>query len=80
MDLSLAGVVGAAVGFGVGLVDYGLIASIVRRALERRPGLIEPRRADLLMKVLFVVNAIVFAALGWWLGVTVAGTGLPAPN
>ena len=65
MDLSLAGVVGAAVGIGVGLVDYGLIASIVRRALERRPGLIEPRRADLLMKVLFVVNAIVFAALGW---------------
>ena len=79
MDLSLAGVVGAAVGIGVGLVDYGLIASIVRRALERRPGLIEPRRADLLMKVLFVVNAIVFAALGWWLGVT-AGTGLPAPG
>ena len=80
MDLSLAGVVGAAVGICVGLVDYGLIASIVRRALERRPGLIEPRRADLLMKVLFVVNAIVFAALGWWLGVSVAGTGLPAPG
>ncbi len=80
MELSLAGVVGAAVGVGVGLVDYGVVASLVRRALERRPGLMKPRWADLLMKVLFVVNAVVFAALGWWLGVTVAGTGLPAPN
>ncbi len=79
MDLSLAGVIGAAVGIGIGLVDYGVIASVIRRALERRPGWIEPRRADLLMKALFVANAIVFAALGWWLGVTVAGTGLPAP-
>jgi len=80
MDLSLAGVVGAAVGVGVGLIDYGVIGSMIRRALERRPGWIGPRRADLLMKVLFVANAAVFAALGWWLGVSVAGTGLPAPN
>ena len=43
MELSLAGVIGAAVGIGVGLVDYGVIASIVRRALERRPGWIKPR-------------------------------------
>ncbi len=80
MDLSLAGVVGAAVGIGVGLIDFGVIGSVLRRAFERWPGWIEPRRADLLMKVLFVVNAVVFAALGWWLGVTVAGTGLPAPG
>lgn len=80
MELSLAGVVGAAVGIGVGLVDFGVIASVVRRALERRPGWVEPRRADLLMKVLFVANAAVFAALGWWFGVSVAGTGLPAPG
>ncbi|WP_026783455.1 hypothetical protein [Pleomorphomonas koreensis] len=80
MELSLAGVIGAAVGIGVGLIDYGLIASLIRRALERRPGLLDPRRADLLMKVLFVANAVAFAILGWWLGVTVAGTGLPAPG
>ena len=80
MELSLAGVVGAAVGIGVGLVDYGVIASLVRRALERSPGRLSPRQADLLMKVLFVANAILFGFLGWKLGVTVAGTGLPAPG
>lgn len=80
MDLSLAGAVGAAIGVGIGIVDYGVIASVLRRAFERQPGLIEPRRANLLMKVVFVVNAFVFAVLGWWLGVTVAGTGLPAPG
>lgn len=80
MELSLAGVIGAAVGIGVGLIDYGVIASLIRKALERRPGRINPRQADVLMKVLFVANAVAFAVLGWWLGVTVAGTGLPAPG
>jgi len=80
MELSLAGVIGAAVGIGVGLIDYGVIASVIRRALERRPGRINPRYANVMMKVLFVANAVAFAVLGWWLGVTVAGTGLPAPG
>ena len=80
MELSLAGVIGAAVGIGVGLIDYGVIASLIRKALERRPGLINPRQADVMMKVLFVANAVAFGVLGWWLGVTVAGTGLPAPG
>jgi len=76
-DLPLACVIGAVVGVGIGLIDYGVIAAVIRRALERRPDLVTAERMNLLMKVLFVVNALVFAGLGWWLGVSVAGTGLP---
>jgi hypothetical protein len=78
MELPLAGVIGAVVGVGVGLVDYGVFAAVIRRAILRSPGRLDPRQADLLMKGVFVVNVVAFAVLGWSLGVSVAGTGLPA--
>ena len=78
MELSLPGLVGAVVGVGVGLIDYGLVASLVRRAAERSgraAGTVRRTGAgmDLLMKVLFVVNGLVFAGLGYWFGATVGG-------
>jgi hypothetical protein len=100
MELPLPGIIGAAVGIGIGLVDYGLVASLVRRAAGRRIGLLSPRATEALMRVLFVVNACrrigllspratealmrvlfvvnacAFGALGWWFGVSMAGTGL----
>ena len=77
MDLPLAGVIGAVVGTGVGLIDYGIIAGIIRRLIAKQAGNIDPRRVDLVMKGVFVVNTLVFAGLGWWVGVSVAGYGLP---
>jgi len=76
-DLPLAGVFGAALGVLVGLIDYAVVASLVRRALARLGGAPDRKRADLVMKVVFVVNALVFAALGWWVGVSVIGIGVP---
>jgi hypothetical protein len=81
MELSLPVIIGAAVGLGVGVLDYGIIAALLRRALAKgRP---EPggagasnRRHDLLFKLLFVVNALAFAAVGALLGSQVAGYGL----
>ncbi len=75
-DLPLAGVLGAAVGVAVGLIDYAVVAGLVRRAIARSGAPLDPKRTDLLMKALFVVNAVVFAALGWWVGVSVIGVGV----
>jgi hypothetical protein len=75
-DLPLAGVIGAVVGVGVGILDYGIIASLIRRLIARQRETVDPARVELVMKGLFVVNALVFAALGWWVGVSVAGIGI----
>lgn len=76
-DLPLAGVLGAAFGVAVGLIDYAVVAGLVRRAIAKGGLKLDPGQADLLMKALFVVNAVVFAALGWWAGVSVVGVGVP---
>ena len=75
-DLPLSGIIGAVVGIGIGLVDFGLVASFVRRLLTGRMARLSPRATEGLMRVLFLVNALVFGALGWWFGVSMAGTGL----
>ena len=76
MDLPLSGVIGAAVGVAVGLLDYGIIASLIRRTIARQKEQPDPARVDLVMKGVFVANAVVFAALGWWVGVSVSGIGV----
>lgn len=79
MDLPLSGVIGAAVGVGVGLIDYAIIAGLIRKLIARQAERVDPRRVDLVMKGVFVVNILVFAMLGWWVGVSVAGIGVPPP-
>jgi hypothetical protein len=75
-DLPLSGVIGAAVGLAVGVLDYGLLAGLIRRMVARPPETIDPARVDRVLKGVFVVNALVFAALGWWVGVSVSGIGI----
>ncbi|WP_181707085.1 hypothetical protein [Chthonobacter rhizosphaerae] len=79
MDLPLSGVIGAAVGLGVGILDFAVIAALVRRTLGRMNATPDPKRMDLVMRGLFVVNALVFAGLGWWVGVSVSGLGAAGP-
>ncbi|WP_181701866.1 hypothetical protein [Chthonobacter albigriseus] len=76
MDLPLSGIIGAVFGVGVGLLDYALIAGVIRRFIAKQDEVVDPRRMDLVMKGLFVVNAVVFAILGWWVGVSVSGYGV----
>ena len=78
MELSLPGLIGAVFGLGVGVIDYGLIAMLIRRAVERKGTAaplirVGPTALDRVMKVVFVVNALVFAGLGYWFGSTVGG-------
>lgn len=79
MEVSLPGLIGAGVGLVVGLIDYGLIAMLIRRAVEKLrevPGTVKrsgAERLDRVLKVVFVVNCLVFAGLGYWFGATVGG-------
>ena len=79
MELSLPGLIGAAVGVMVGLIDYGLVAMLIRRAMEKRSASGAPASGagpislDVLLKVVFVVNCLVFAGLGYWFGASIGG-------
>ena len=77
MEVSLAGLIGALVGLGIGVVDFGFVAMVLRRAMEKRTGssgvIRRPETLEAVLKVAFVVNAIVFAGLGYWFGAAMAG-------
>ncbi|MDK9694932.1 MAG: hypothetical protein OEL76_00915 [Siculibacillus sp.] len=77
MEVSLAGLIGAFVGLMIGIVDFGFVAMLLRRALEKRTGstgvIRRPGTLETVLKAAFVVNAIVFAGLGYWFGATMAG-------
>ena len=77
MELSLAGLVGALFGLVIGVIDFGFVAMLLRRAWEKRTGSAGVVRSsdglETILKVAFVVNALVFAGLGYWFGVAMAG-------
>ena len=78
MELSLPGLVGAVFGVGIGVLDFGIVASMIRRAMEKRGGRDGAVKggagaSEGFLKVLFVINALVFAGLGYWFGSRVGG-------
>lgn len=73
MTLSLAGLVGALVGAMIGVIDFGFVAMMLRRASDKRIAAGGQGLSEAVLKVAFVVNALVFAGLGYWFGATMAG-------
>ncbi len=78
MGISLPGIIGAAIGVGIGILDFGMIAALVRRAIAARKAKdpAAPTRGRVgegVMKILFALNALLFAALGYWFGSTIGG-------
>ncbi|MCE1237043.1 MAG: hypothetical protein LWW93_11880 [Hyphomicrobiales bacterium] len=76
MEISLAGLIGGFVGAVIGVMDFGMIAALLRRAWENKPAIGDQgltRRREALLKVAFVVNLAVFVALGYWFGVSMTG-------
>jgi hypothetical protein len=77
MTLSLPGLIGALVGGMVGMLDFGLVVAILRRAREKadpmsaRPSDTGSRQR--ILKVAFGLNLVVFAGLGYWFGVAMTG-------
>ena len=69
--MSLAGMIGAVMGLGIGILDFGMIASLLRRAMAARKT--QAGFGSGTMTVLFVINALVFSGLGYWFGSTIGG-------
>ncbi|WP_321341140.1 hypothetical protein [Breoghania sp.] len=80
MGLSLAGVVGAAIGLYLGWIDYKLTAGYVRAWVrKRKPGQEAPfadwleRNTDTVLGVLFVIAMLGFPVIGYLMGTTLVG-------
>jgi len=79
LDLSFAGLLGAVAGTIVAALVYGPLAGFVARSLRTRAvarGAEDAKTFEqeipLLLRVVLAVDIIVFAGIGYWLGVTVA--------
>jgi hypothetical protein len=77
MTLSLPGLIGALVGGMIGVLDFGMIVALLRRAWEKAdPISVRPQTAgsrEGILKVAFGINLVVFAGLGYWFGAAMAG-------
>ena len=80
MDISLAGLIGAILGTAVAAVNYHLFIGVLERKLREREQLHAPEERDhmdvrmsLVRRVVLTTDLFVFAAVGYWLGLQVAG-------
>ncbi len=78
--LSVAGLIGAAVGLAVGYVDYRVVSGVVVGRLRKLDRSQSPddkatfeRKIRILRVVLLVLTVGAFPVIGYLLGVTVAG-------
>jgi hypothetical protein len=80
MDLSLAGLIGAAIGLAIGYVDYRVAGGVIEsklRKLDRSSGEQEKiafeRKIGWFRALFFVMTAVAFPIVGYVVGVTIAG-------
>ena len=75
IDISLAGLVGAAVGIVIAAAVYGTVIDAVERWLASRP---EPHEGSgeevaLLRRGILAFDILLFAGLGYWIGYRISG-------
>jgi hypothetical protein len=80
LDISLAGLIGAVVGTIVAGVNYHLFIGALERGMRKREETLSPEDRDrmdaqmsLLRRVVLTADLFVFAALGYWIGMTFWG-------
>jgi hypothetical protein len=80
VEYSLPGFIGAFVGVVIGVINYGVVISVVEgrlRKLDRSqtPGEREEfaRKLSLMRRLVLAIDIVVFAAVGYWFGRTVGG-------
>jgi uncharacterized protein involved in cysteine biosynthesis len=78
IDLSPAGLAGAVIGTAIAALIYGRLAALVERSLLTRErsqssGDAEPIERALLLRAVLATDIIVFAGIGYWLGIVIAG-------
>jgi hypothetical protein len=80
LSFSLPGLIGAAMGLGLGLLNFGVVVSFVEkrlRALDRSANAAEKadfeRRITLMRRTMLVLDIVAFSAVGYLFGQTIAG-------
>jgi hypothetical protein len=80
VEVSIPGVIGAAIGAVLGYVDWRVVGGVVEgrlRKLDRSSGPAEAavfeRKLRILRAVLFVGTVLTFRVIGYLLGATIAG-------
>jgi hypothetical protein len=80
LNLSLAGLIGAIMGTAVAALVYGPLAGFLARSLAARTAArggeeskIFKEELPFLLRGVLAADIIVFAGIGYWLGVTIAG-------
>ena len=80
MELSLPGLIGAAIGLVLALINYGVIVTFVEqrlRALDDSKTDAEravfERKIQIMRQTILWLDIVVFAALGYWFGQTLGG-------
>ncbi|BBF92234.1 hypothetical protein [Blastochloris tepida] len=79
-SLSLPGLIGAAVGLGLGLLNFGVVVTFVEkrlRALDRSANAAEraafEQRITLMRRTMLVLDVVAFSGVGYLFGHTIAG-------
>jgi hypothetical protein len=78
MDLSLAGLLGATVGIIAAAALYGPLVAAIERRLRALPGksedqMISAPEIALLRRGVFMVDILLCAGIGYWVGQRLAG-------
>ena len=80
MDYSLPGLIGAFVGVVIGVINYGVVVSVIEsrlRKLDRSQTQAErdelEHKLSLMRRIVLGMDIVVFAAVGYWFGRTVGG-------
>jgi hypothetical protein len=80
VNLSVAGLIGAAVGLGVGYIDYRILTGVVVGRLRKLDTSSTPAERETferkirVMRILFAVMTVgAFPVIGYVLGTTIAG-------
>jgi hypothetical protein len=80
VEYSLPGFIGAFVGVVIGVINFGVIISIVQgrlRKLDRSQTPAErdefERKLSLMRRIVLGIDIVVFSAIGYWIGRTIGG-------
>jgi hypothetical protein len=80
VEYSLPGFIGAFVGVVIGVINFGVIISIVQgrlRKLDRSQTSAErdefERKLSLMRRIVLGIDIVVFSAIGYWIGRAIGG-------
>jgi hypothetical protein len=80
VEYSLPGFIGAFIGVVVGVINFGVIISIVQgklRKLDRSQTPAErdefERKLSLMRRIVLGIDIVVFSAIGYWIGRAIGG-------